>query len=361
MTPEKLVHDPLYQLNLILWMMTPAADVEIEPVFYRAGFEVLQIEGELRLPLNLAATLKQRQVEVSNPVVPDLLLRGRQKEYVIIECKASLFGPGDTGPQKQARALLLQTPVVLTDSLSLQGGAIAATHLLYLTAHDPDYDQIAALTTLDDQLRAAGATTTPVGLLALKVTDETIVIDATALPASLRAHATNGVLAVQRLPPKDTDPRPLYRIAWMPGSEKQEDPYNQEQFAKRVLASAAKQIAKARLYKSKAVKVQIESILEDATSGFFSKWKKREETKLVKARAIEILRVQMGKVRLSLPTADGQSIEVFIPNRATQEELVEKLRDWSMGDYPIDVQQLLFNADNTRGMSRASRKKGDAP
>lgn len=357
MTPENLVRDPLYQINLILWMMTPATDVEIEPVFHRAGFDVFQIEGELRLPLKLAADLKQKNIEASSAVVPDLLLRGKQKEYLIIECKAALFGPGDGGPQRQARALLLQTPDVMTESLSLQGGAIARTHLLYLTAHDPRHDQITALATLDEELRAVGAATAPVGLLALKVASDTIVIDATALPPSLQTYAKNGSLAIQRLPAKDTDPRPLYRIAWMPGSEKNEDSYNQEQFAKRILASAAMQIAKARLYKSKAVKVQIEPILEEATSGFFKKWKKREETKLVRARALEILRIQLGKVRQALPTADGQAIEIYIPDRAAQEEIVEKLRDWSTTDYPLDVQQLLFNADNSRTLNRSSAQK----
>jgi hypothetical protein len=107
------------------------------------------------------------------------------------------------------------------------------------------------------------------------------------------------------------------------------------------------QVAKARLYKSKALKIQIEPILDEATSGFFRKWKKREETKIVRARAMEILRIQLGKVRQALPSSDGQAIEIYIPDRATQEDIVEKLRDWSTSDYPVDVQQQLFHAANS--------------
>jgi hypothetical protein len=357
---EELVRDPLYQINLLLWMLTPSTGSGVDPMLHRAGFTVHQIEGDVRLPLKISAAARQKKIEVNNTAAPDLVLSGKKKAYLIIECKAAVFGPGDGSAQRQARTLLLQTPVVLTESLSFPPGAVATAHLLYLTAHDPKHDQLASLQSISEELRTAGFSTSPLGLLALRVNEATIMVDA-AVPSSLQSGITNGSFVVQKLSQPDIDPRPLYRIAWMPGSEKEKDPYNEEQFAKRVLASAAMLIAQAKLYKSKAVRLPLEQVLDDVTSGFYKKWKKRAEAKLVRARAAEILRIQIGKVRQALLTADGQAVEVYVPDRAAQEEIVEKLRDWNTADYPHQVQHLLFNADNSRATSPAPPPATDPP
>lgn len=189
MTPEQLVRDPLYQINAILWMLTPSSGTSIEPVLYRAGYTVHQIEAELRLPLRLASALRDAGIAASSNVSPDLLLKGHEKEYLIVECKATMFGDGDDRSQRQARSLLLQVPIVLGDCLSLQPGAVAKTHLLYLTAHDSNHDQLAGLAKLDGQLKKAKFSTTNHGLLKLRVTGSRVVIDSSGLPPALQRVA----------------------------------------------------------------------------------------------------------------------------------------------------------------------------
>src|SRR5260370_6812551 len=124
-----------------------AADdnVNVEPVLYRAGYTVQQIEGEVRVPLRMMGALKQKKIEANAAACPDLLLSGKRKSYLIVECKAALFGAGNGAPQRQARTLMLQTPTVLTETLTMQPGAETSSHLLYLTAHDDQRDQLGSL------------------------------------------------------------------------------------------------------------------------------------------------------------------------------------------------------------------------
>ena len=342
MTPDQLVRDPLYQINLVLWMLTPSSGTSIEPVLYRAGFTVHQIEAELRLPLRLSSALQEVGIVASSNISPDLLLKGQEKEYLIVECKAAMFGDGDDRAQRQARALLLQEPIVLCDGLSLQPGAVAKTHLLYLTAHDSNHDQLAGLAKLDDELRKAKFSTTKHGLLKLRVKGNRVVIDSSGLPLALQRVASDGVLAVHEL--ADEDPRPLYRIAWMPGSESDRDEYNQQQFAKRILAAAAMQIARTKVGKKqgKAVHLPIEPILNEITSGFFAKWKKRDEKRVVQEKAIEILRIQISKFRQALRISDGSGVAFYLPDRTVQTEVVEGLNRWNNAEYPTDIQTPLF-------------------
>jgi hypothetical protein len=114
--PADLIGDPLYQVNLLLWMLQPSTGRPVNPLLQNAGFRLWDIERERPLPLDLASRLQTDGLAVRNPVAPDVLVDSPDKLFLTLECKRSMFGsqpqPGmSDGAIRQARSLLLQAPL----------------------------------------------------------------------------------------------------------------------------------------------------------------------------------------------------------------------------------------------------------
>ncbi|MGO9482936.1 MAG: hypothetical protein ACLP05_14300, partial [Candidatus Kryptoniota bacterium] len=73
---------------------------------------------------------------------PDLIIQGRDPDYVILECKRSMFGyrtGEDESAIRQCRAFLLQVNSVFVESLpAIPRNPDAKTHLLYLACHNSE-------------------------------------------------------------------------------------------------------------------------------------------------------------------------------------------------------------------------------
>src|SRR5205823_3552170 len=102
------VSDPLFQLNVVLWLTQPLPQgSSIVPLLHERGFVVYAISPPLPVPLDLQAAAQSARVALQNSGRPDVLLaHPLERKFAFIECKASSFGP-NSNTAEQARSFLL--------------------------------------------------------------------------------------------------------------------------------------------------------------------------------------------------------------------------------------------------------------
>ena len=253
-TATELIANPLYQVNLVLWMAQPSANLPIKPVLYEAGYRLHDIEPELPLPLDLAGALADDEIAISDPVSPDVILDSPKKEYLLVECKASMFGgprPGEKACSqlRQARALLLLMPKVLASTLGLQPADVAESKVLYLTRLDGEVPQAKGVCDVGKELESRGYAIVDCGIVCLTVTKKGIELTKCKgtgqLPPSIKRELANDV-QVHEIEGKDVDGHMLYYLPWMPGATNVKDEYGQAVFGSRVLAAATEVIGPLR-------------------------------------------------------------------------------------------------------------------
>ena len=305
-SPSQLINDPLYHVNLVLWMLQPATGAGVEPLLQRAGYQLFQIEPELSFPVELTVSLQRNGIAHSQPVNPDLLLSSAAGEYIPLECKSRMFGsqpqPGGGDSQvKQARSLLLLAPSILNSALAFQAGQVKSSHVLYLSVHEPSVPQTKGLAEITKELRKKEYQTAPFGLLALGVTEDAIVLHSKNRPGKLpnplvKLMGKDGVAKIQPIADERTDPRPLYHLPWMPDNQSTDDSYSQQAFANRIFAAAVTEIGPCK--PPCEITLNIETLLNAATNKFYLHWRDKTVRKQLQKRAKELLR---NKLKEALP------------------------------------------------------------
>ncbi len=348
---EELIADPVYQMNLCLWMLAPSAEAGVRPVLKEAGFQLRSIEPPLPMPLEIRNVLADNQIRISDPASPDLILHDGQRGFVMLECKASLFGSepkGSDSPQRQARALLLQVPEILADALAVDRNQIDTSHLVYLSRALPldpgGSSQTAGLQEIADSLESQELRVAPFGMLGLLIGDRKISISGGyspgSLPASMVAVIPDAGVAVQELEP-DTDPRPLYFIPWMPGSENSRDSRGQEIFGNRVLQATAARIGQCR--PPAELNLSLDDLLNEATWSSFERWRNKDAAKSLRKNARKLI----GETFKSASSGADLTVEpgtyllrMKIPDIDAKERLLEAFRKW---------ESTLWNQPNPQG------------
>ncbi len=110
MKAGQLIRDPVFQLNLLLWMAKeqPEQCYQVRPLFHQCGFSPLVIELPFKLPVVISQKIAAMPtLEISREPEPEVILGNQlKKKAVYFECKASSFGP-ESSNSRQARGHLL--------------------------------------------------------------------------------------------------------------------------------------------------------------------------------------------------------------------------------------------------------------
>jgi len=354
---NKLIGDELYQINLILWMLQPSKGIPVKPLLAQAGFRIKDIEVELPLPVSLKNRLAANHIAVSDPVTPDIVMARKGGEYVLAECKKSMFGSGSTGAEpssqiKQARSLLLQIPRILESALGLHPGSVVKSSVVYLSREDSTKDQLKGIKEIDSALGGAGYETAACGLLVLRVQNKEIVASAEqsdALGGTMKDVFGKGVV-VHSVQDDETDPRPLYIVPWMPGGSSDSDDYGQAVFGNRVLAAAAACIGLCR--PACDVEVGIDELLSAATQGHFKLWKKKSVRKALRSNVKKLIEEVLKKFAPDIVADDlihpGQGWKISIPDDRAQSMVVEGFRKWQAQKWNERPVPLLFDKEDTQ-------------
>ena len=216
---------PLFQLNLMLWLVWPVPPAGImRPIFREDGFDLRGIGPAFEMPLEVRARAGVAGIPFKERPGPDLLLEHHQRRTLLpIECKISRFGP-DAPPgskkhqSRQAAALLSTTGLYLADYFGLPAPADWRACLLYAVGGS---QEAATQTTLEDlsaRLQTAHIDPTLAGALGIYIRDDGIYLKpapAASVPVTaLQTPPSAGVRVVEL--EDGEDPRVLYLLPWDP-------------------------------------------------------------------------------------------------------------------------------------------------
>ncbi len=290
LTPTELVEDPLFQLNVLLWLAQPLpADNEIVPIFHRQGFTVYAIAPLLTVPLDMRLAIQQAQITVQGSFRPDAVLAHKpDRKFAFIECKKSSFGPTSSTAQ-QALSILLAAGERPSEPLGLAPADVKESVVGYFLPGEQAatlYQTLGQLTeTLSNhQMQAARFT-----ILALQTGANELSVtidDAGAEFFSLKS----GSYPIMRLE-TDTDPRPLYFIPYDPDVT-----YSSERekiFCKRVLFErlhSAVLVAVGRVNPPVELSLGLDSLLNDATFGMYAQWENRDSARHMRGLCRQLMR-----------------------------------------------------------------------
>jgi hypothetical protein len=111
MKADLLIRDPVFQLNILLWMAKeqPSDNYRVRPLFFELGFKIIYIEQPFPFPEEMSRRATASGLVISEAPEPELILKGENDEQALyFEAKANSFGP-DSSNAKQARGHLLAT------------------------------------------------------------------------------------------------------------------------------------------------------------------------------------------------------------------------------------------------------------
>lgn len=108
MPHEDLLADPVFQLNLLLWMAKEQpGEKHVRPFLYELGYEVLSIDEPVPLPDDIVRAIAESGLEVRRSPKPEVVFqRIETKSGLYFEAKANSFGSGSSNA-KQARGHLI--------------------------------------------------------------------------------------------------------------------------------------------------------------------------------------------------------------------------------------------------------------
>ena len=110
MRAEQFISDPVFQVNLLIWMALeqPDSAFRVRPLFFQCGFGILYIEQPFAFPVDIHQQIDgTTKVRIASRPEPDLLLAHRNQEKALyFEAKRSCFGPVSSSAD-QARGHLI--------------------------------------------------------------------------------------------------------------------------------------------------------------------------------------------------------------------------------------------------------------
>ncbi len=279
MRVEEIVDDPLYQLNLMLWLLQPLKDnYPLRPILKEAGYELFAIGPSMPLSPALREKIISASVDCALEPEPDLLLsRDEVKEFVTIECKRQLFGSESTSAG-QARALLLQSGEQFNLAIGLEVNATPSLYLLYISRHSSSENHVKNLYEISNELYRKEFATVPVGGVGIMNKDNQICLcdayDFGTIPAPIGSIVDKEV-KVQEFE-QDENPIPLFYIPWDPNVSQSSDEMNmycEQVFCERILSAFVTRIG--RTIPPATIEIEYDDLLNDATFNFYARWKSK--------------------------------------------------------------------------------------
>jgi len=338
MSPTKtdLVSDPLFQLNLVLWLTQPLPeDSDLVPLLHQCGFSVYAIAPALAVPPDVLLAAQGATVRVQRSGRPDVVLtHEEERRFAFVECKASSFGPGAEAAE-QARAFMLMAGLRAAEVLGLDASQVTDSILGYVVPDSQKLSLQQTLTALTHELTSYKLPAGRATILGLQASTKQLTVSVDAVGATFLSLAA-GIHAIMRLQP-NTDPRPLYFIPYDPDVSQSED---ERLFCKRVLFERIHSGVLAAIGRANppiTVTLRPNELLNDATFGMFSLWQNRDSAKHMRAVCRQLVHALAKAVNrevsetfshdpqtgwtISLPDADRHKSVIYAVSRFSCETM----------------------------------------
>jgi hypothetical protein len=153
MNAVEWTRDPVFQLNLLVWMAReqPPTGFVVKPLFFEQEFEILYIEKPFPFPQEIHDSIRNK--DISAKPEPELILRRtRDQKALYFEAKADSFSSSSPKNAKQARAHLLAAGPVFAEVMK----PLASCLLCYVTPAEKCDLMRVCLEELTSGLKAGG-------------------------------------------------------------------------------------------------------------------------------------------------------------------------------------------------------------
>jgi len=210
MKAERIIEDPVFQLNLLVWAAKEQPDnnsAVVTPVFSRRGYRLLYIENPFSFPVPLQLQLKDIDDIGIAPTADVVVANMERLSAFYIEAKKQSFGVGSSNC-RQARAHLIAAGPAFTEVYP----PINSCRLVYAL---PEKYRAGMETTLDAltvDVEKRGFKPGPFSVHGFGLGDKTItyVLDETS--AKILGETNNVIPLLQIADDNETDPSPLLLI-----------------------------------------------------------------------------------------------------------------------------------------------------
>lgn len=334
---EDILGDPLFQLNVALWMLHPhAGHAPVRAALYEAGYLLHSFGRTLPVPFGKQEAVNELVQKGKGHPDPDLIAeRLAGDPYLLIECKRSSFGPDSTTADQAIKLLAIAED--LSDPLAVPAGTGAmVTYLVRAPQHDGMAD---TLTTLQSRLSANGLGHGDGAALGLSRQDDGVYVrwsDRAGVPPGAETIADAPVLKV----PADEDPRPLYFLPWDPGVEQSEE---MSEFCKGLLFEQLRVLALAEVGRAEPpqrLELDMRALLNLACSGLLGKWRKKEDVRRVVDAALTFLIETLKPLAQQLKLIREENhLGLTLGSEAVQRGVIERLQksdpeEVELAEYP---------------------------
>lgn len=278
---ERLCNDPLFQLNLVIWLAQPKPEgFPIKPIFYQSGFSIHSISPPLALPPDIRIITTESSLDLQDGAKPELILIDNNRtKLILIECKKSSFGISST-TSKQARTLLLLAGPIVSEVLGLGKRSSAKGILCYLTKSDQLQSLENTLLALTQELQKLKLEPGDYSGLGISLSEQALSLEYSERVKDLLGLNAKSPIEIIRID-KDTDPRPLYFIPYDPNAQSNEEQsFSRRVLYERVLGYVLSKIGPAIIPSN--ITFTTDEILSSVTFGIYEIWDDNEAKKHVR-------------------------------------------------------------------------------
>jgi hypothetical protein len=329
---NELCKDPLFQLNLAIWLAQPQPPSEfyVYPLFYESQLNIYSIGPLLTLPPDIRLAVTEK-INCQDAVRPDLIFEALgKKKFCILECKSSSFGP-ESSTAEQARTLLLVIGSVISEVLGIGKRGETEGILCYFIGPNNAELMKKTLKILEEEIKdKTNLESGTYGCFEIKPSQTSIILEyPEKVKIFLNLTKNSPVEIIQQLE-EDTDPRPLYFIPYDPNIQqtKEEQELSRRILFERILGHMISEIGVADIPSS--ITFTTQELLNSATFRVYEIWEDNEAKKhvrrLVKDFLNQIMSVISEPLRESI-TYEPQKGWIFnLKDREAREEILKQIQ-----------------------------------
>lgn len=326
MNHETLIRDPLFQLNLLLWMAKeqPREASVVRPLYYELGFRLIYIEHPFKFPQESLDAIDKCRLSISREPEPEVILgRVAERRALYFEAKADSFSP-ESDNSKQARGHLLATGPAFAEVMT----PLSCCLLCYVVPEDRCDRMRNCLDELAQALSDERLEPGPHSTHGLAVVDRELRYS---WDAALKRHTglTADWEAVMRDLEADTDPTPLFLIY---SAEDYPDRERQDLLRQSLidqvhalLLSDLHRLAPGAVYECFAE--QLLNGMTDGVFGYLGRRRQKEMRKLIRMNVIRRIQEYSRDRFQDTVTPMGRGLRISFPNQDRKASFLDWLED----------------------------------
>jgi hypothetical protein len=330
---NELCKDPLFQLNLAIWLAQPQPPSEfyVYPLFYESQLNIYSIGPLLALPPDIRLTVTEK-INCQDAVRPDLILAtAGEKKFCILECKSSSFGPRSS-TANQATTLLLIAGPIISEVLGIGKRGENKGILCYFIGPDGAELMEETLKTLEKEIKDKTTLESGTyGCFEIKPSQTSIILkypEKVKIFLNLTRDSPVEIIKFE----ENTDPRPLYFIPYDPNIQqtKEEQELSRRILFERILGHMICKIGGA--YIPSSITFTTQELLNSATFEVYEIWEDNEAKKHVKRLVKDFLNQIKNFINENEPLRGSVIYEpqkgwtFNLKDRETHEEILKQLQ-----------------------------------